>query len=997
MAMFKSWSQSMPSSFHLLRLISLGLFCLGFSACRTPDPPVEIVINPSTNAVEQVELPTNQPPVEAIVPVTNGLSLIPALQTVTGARAHLESGSDAGLAVKRLYVRETTGKPWAVELRHPLRQALLAGHTYEFTFDARTPPGAGYEDNYVEFVLYRGSRTDALKIQPVTVDDVWRPHVAHFRSFETIPVGKAVASIYAGAKKQVVALRNFQVEDLGSGVEAESLRPEPVSYPDRGTRAAWRDTAARRIRELRTAPFDIQVRDALGRPVAEASVTVRMLRSDFGFGGSLSPRQVVQPISEEEEKFVEQFPQLFNRVSFEDGFKWSQWENKKAAFLRTDLAAAIDWAESEGLQVRGGSLIWPCWERNNPPDLKVLDERTLAKRIQDHLTEMVSIHKGRVQIWDVVSEARHCNDFVEKLGERAYASWFKIARNADPGATYFLNEYGILNGSESVLRQFETLARDLKRDGAPISGVGLQGHFGRRLPGPQQVWAVLDRFEKLGLKVEVTEFDLDVEEEGCRADFTRDFLLALYSHPAATGITFWGPWSGRSWTRGGGLVNRDGSFSPSGEAYATLMEDWQTEILDVTDSQGRLKGMGHLGAYRVTVLVPGESKTREFALKRGAANQLTVQLQSKQEDILKRASTLGVNKTGRPANSGDTTPARVSPIKSILPPTQPKSKSIATVPGRVQSRPQVKGPQPIQNKSAVAAPARVQPQPAVTVPKRAQSQPAVAAPKPAESTVTTPKSVSPGPSVVLPERVLPEPVPAPKTVAPRPPAPARSKSVKVKPAVLTKPKAVPENSSPALPKIIRPAAQPSKFNPSPRALPKTLPKRGTAPSVTTKKPVLPQPVQRQIPASKPPVFTPKQPTILRKLPAKSLPRPVQKSVQTPTPSKPVARSNPLLPAVKKKQTEPAPGKPSPPAPLLDRARPSVARSFGAALVDGAPRRGGKRKRLEFALPGLERPATNSRQKPRATFLGQALDKSPPRSGTPANKNAAPSEAPATRP
>ena len=57
---------------------------------------------------------------------------------------------------------------------------------------------------------------------------------------------------------------------------------------------------------------------------------------------------------------------------------------------------------------------------------------------------------------------------------------------------------------------------------------------------------------------------------------------------------------------------------------------------------------------------------------------------------------------------------------------------------------------------------------------------------------------------------------------------------------------------------------------------------------------------------------------------------------------------------------------------LHRACPSVARSFGASLMDGAPRRGGKRKRLEFALPGLERPATNSRQKPRATFLGQAL-------------------------
>ena len=52
---------------------------------------------------------------------------------------------------------------------------------------------------------------------------------------------------------------------------------------------------------------------------------------------------------------------------------------------------------------------------------------------------------------------------------------------------------------------------------------------------------------------------------------------------------------------------------------------------------------------------------------------------------------------------------------------------------------------------------------------------------------------------------------------------------------------------------------------------------------------------------------------------------------------------------------------------LTRACPSVAWSFGAALVDGALRRGAVKKPVSFGIPGLERPATNSRQKPRATF------------------------------
>jgi endo-1,4-beta-xylanase len=50
----------------------------------------------------------------------------------------------------------------------------------------------------------------------------------------------------------------------------------------------------------------------------------------------------------------------------------------------------------------------------------------------------------------------------------------------------------------------------LQSQGVKISGVGLQGHYGLNNPSVQQVGKTISAFEKLGLKVMITELDVNV-------------------------------------------------------------------------------------------------------------------------------------------------------------------------------------------------------------------------------------------------------------------------------------------------------------------------------------------------------------------------------------------------------------------------------------------------------------------------------------------------------
>jgi GH35 family endo-1,4-beta-xylanase len=208
--------------------------------------------------------------------------------------------------------------------------------------------------------------------------------------------------------------------------------------------------------------------------------------------------------------------------------------------------------------------------------------------------------------------------------------WFRIARETDPGPRLYLNDYPPLDGAavgNPHLDHFEKTLRFLKDGGAPLGGIGFQCHFGESVIPPDRLLSGLDRFAKLGLPIAVTEFDINTTDEQLQADYTRDFMTALFSHRAVNSILMWGFWEGRHWLPDAALYRRDWSVKPNGKAWRDLVfKEWWTNADGKTGRDGAYRTRGFLGDYRITVRANGKQVTGPTKLLPGGVARLTVTL-----------------------------------------------------------------------------------------------------------------------------------------------------------------------------------------------------------------------------------------------------------------------------------------------------------------------------------------------------------------------------------
>ena len=134
-------------------------------------------------------------------------------------------------------------------------------------------------------------------------------------------------------------------------------------------------------------------------------------------------------------------------------------------------------------------------------------------------------------------------------------------------------------------------------------GLGNQAHFHESyLPSPRHILEVTDRFATLVPRQVVTEYDVVTNaDEELAADFTRDLLIACFSHPAYSGFLLWGFWEDCHWKPEAASWNRDWSIRGRGEILEEwLGRRWRTELKAVTDSAGRIAWRGFKGVYEVS-------------------------------------------------------------------------------------------------------------------------------------------------------------------------------------------------------------------------------------------------------------------------------------------------------------------------------------------------------------------------------------------------------------
>jgi endo-1,4-beta-xylanase len=246
----------------------------------------------------------------------------------------------------------------------------------------------------------------------------------------------------------------------------------------------------------------------------------------------------------------------FNSVTPENEMKWESVEPRRGQFDWSGADAIVAFAEAHGQRIRGHNLVWhqqlPSWLTGGS-----FSPAQLGQLLHDHIATEVGRYRGRVGAWDVVNEpfnddgSLRSSMWKDALGPDYIAQALTWARQADPAAKLFLNDYGIEGVGAKSTAMLE-LVRSLTASGVPIDAVGFEGHLivGQVPPSLQQNIA---RFTALGVSVEITELDVRVPLPASAADLSRQ--ASDYGRVASeclavqgcTAITVWGFADRYSW------------------------------------------------------------------------------------------------------------------------------------------------------------------------------------------------------------------------------------------------------------------------------------------------------------------------------------------------------------------------------------------------------------------------------------------------------------------
>lgn len=447
-------------------------------------------------------------------------------------------------------------------------------------------------------------------INTLATGNQWKTFDIPFIVNNDMSAGEASVGLGFGALAQKVEISGVQILNFGNKVTLDKLPVTRFTYAGREPNAEWRQKALKRIDELRTAPLNIKVIDAEGKAIKGAKVAVRMQQSDFIWGTAVN-EALLGSEQLNSQTYKNYLIELFNTATIENGFKAYGWiwnEERK-----NSTRNAFEWLKQNGFQQRGHNLVWPGWKFNprSTKELALRDTAAFNRFIKAQFYERMAITKGHLIAWDVVNEMMHEKDFFSYLPANVVVEWFRLARQLDPDAQLFINEYGMLNGLQSPMniRNYLEIIHELRSKGAPVDAIGIQGHVGRQPRNPEEVLSDLDLFMETGLPVQITEFDINTPDEELQADYTRDFLIACYSHPIVTGVTLWGFWESQHWKPDAGMFRKDWTAKPNAAAWREWVTGkWKTSFDKLTDKKGEIQGRGHLGRYKILVEYGGTKK-----------------------------------------------------------------------------------------------------------------------------------------------------------------------------------------------------------------------------------------------------------------------------------------------------------------------------------------------------------------------------------------------------
>ena len=236
-------------------------------------------------------------------------------------------------------------------------------------------------------------------------------------------------------------------------------------------------------------------------------------KKDFLIGAALNPSQFCKSNSIEAALIKQQF----NSISPENVLKWEKIHPELGQYDFTLADRYVEFGVTNKMFIVGHNLIWhsqtPDWVFRDDKGNGV-DRDTLLARMREHIFTVVGRYKAKIGGWDVVNEALdedgelRDSPWRKIIGDDYIAKAFEFAHAADPQAELYYNDFSLEDGSKRS--GAIALIKKLQAQGVKVSGIGLQGHYGLDTPPIQRVDKTISAFEKLGLKVMITELDVNV-------------------------------------------------------------------------------------------------------------------------------------------------------------------------------------------------------------------------------------------------------------------------------------------------------------------------------------------------------------------------------------------------------------------------------------------------------------------------------------------------------
>lgn len=510
---------------------------------------------------------------------------------------------------------QKTGEVWRVEVTKPDDSKPFAVQAGIACGGAALAPGElvlaivkaraeGTKPGFLEAKLQLAGPpyTPAANSAGVEVGGDWREYPILLPVTTAIDTGRASLTLLCAREAQTLEIGEIRVFKYPAGTDSSGFPRIRKTYAGREPEAPWRKAALERIERDRKADLSVRVRGADGLPLADTEVTLVLRRHEFGFGSAVTAGLLTAD-TPDAKRYREVVDRLFSCIVFENDLKDFGWEpNAPGKPAKLDqLDRAFDWLEERNIAVRAHYLMQVAV----PPNLaKVTDPEAIRRHFVQTAEERLAFAKDRVREWDVINhpvawggaDLLSVRPGLEKLDREIYS----LAQRTT-SVPFFVNEDQLFRPGRQSDETFEYV-RKLKEEGFRVDGVGNQAHVDDTyLPSPEHVLAVTDRFASLVPRQVITEFDITtIDDEELAADYTRDLMIACFSHPAYTGFLLWGFWEGSHWKPEAASWKRDWSIRKRGEVLEEwLGRQWTTTVTVKTGKTGVARWRGFPGHYEI--------------------------------------------------------------------------------------------------------------------------------------------------------------------------------------------------------------------------------------------------------------------------------------------------------------------------------------------------------------------------------------------------------------